>query len=171
MIWKALTIRQPWAWATIHAGKNPENRSGGSGLPRHRGWTLIHAGSAWSNRGGTDPRILDALPPSSIRTTNLFGPVQADASSPLFTFGAIIGMAELDDVHRDARCCRPWGESEYLQADGTRRTDVVHLRWERIVALDEPVDVPGLLGLWTPPDYVVDEVLAQVDVEALGIEP
>lgn len=37
---KALSIRQPWAWAIIHAGKDIENRSWGTS---YRGPMLIHA--------------------------------------------------------------------------------------------------------------------------------
>jgi hypothetical protein len=39
---KALTIKQPWAWAIIHAGKDIENRSW---LTRYRGELAIHAGA------------------------------------------------------------------------------------------------------------------------------
>ncbi len=41
----ALSVRQPWAWAIIHAGKNIENRSWQAvnhGL-RHRGRIAVHA--------------------------------------------------------------------------------------------------------------------------------
>lgn len=37
---KAISIRQPWAWAIIHAGKDIENRSRATS---HRGHLLIHA--------------------------------------------------------------------------------------------------------------------------------
>lgn len=37
---KALSIRQPWAWAIIHAGKDIENRSWSTS---YRGAVLIHA--------------------------------------------------------------------------------------------------------------------------------
>ena len=37
---KALSIRQPWAWAIVHAGKDIENRSW---LSRYRGEFLVHA--------------------------------------------------------------------------------------------------------------------------------
>lgn len=44
---KAISIRQPWAWAILHAGKRIENRARGDGrMPspcRHRGPLLIHA--------------------------------------------------------------------------------------------------------------------------------
>lgn len=44
---KALSIRQPWAWLIIHAGKDCENR------PRrfnHRGPLLIHASQGMTRR-------------------------------------------------------------------------------------------------------------------------
>jgi len=37
---KAISVRQPWAWAIIHAGKNVENRTR---FCTHRGPLLIHA--------------------------------------------------------------------------------------------------------------------------------
>ncbi len=44
---KALSIRQPWAWAIVHAGKRIENRSRADGrmpsLCTYRGPLLIHA--------------------------------------------------------------------------------------------------------------------------------
>ncbi|MFI8459040.1 hypothetical protein [Kitasatospora sp. NPDC085464] len=43
-----LTVRQPWAWAIIHAGKDIENRSR---LTRLRGTLLIHAGRRWADAG------------------------------------------------------------------------------------------------------------------------
>jgi|HubBroStandDraft_2_1064218.scaffolds.fasta_scaffold383611_1 hypothetical protein len=45
---KALSIRQPWAWLILHAGKNIENRNWQPRNPalRFRGTCLIHAGIA-----------------------------------------------------------------------------------------------------------------------------
>lgn len=43
---RALSVRQPWAHAIVHLGKDIENRSRRFG---HRGWTLIHASA------GMDP--------------------------------------------------------------------------------------------------------------------
>lgn len=37
---RALSVRQPWAHAIVHFGKDIENRTRRFG---HRGWTLIHA--------------------------------------------------------------------------------------------------------------------------------
>lgn len=39
---RALTIRQPWAWAVIHAGKTVENRSRNI-AGDYRGLVAIHA--------------------------------------------------------------------------------------------------------------------------------
>jgi ASCH domain len=43
-----LTVRQPWAWAIIHGGKDVENRSWRT---KYRGPLLIHAGSAFEPDG------------------------------------------------------------------------------------------------------------------------
>jgi ASCH domain len=40
----ALSIRQPWAWLILHAGKDIENRTWPT---RFRGPVLIHASKAW----------------------------------------------------------------------------------------------------------------------------
>lgn len=37
---KALSLRQPWAWAVVHGYKDVENRSWST---KHRGPLLIHA--------------------------------------------------------------------------------------------------------------------------------
>ena len=39
---RGLTIRQPWAWAIVHGGKDVENRS--RSLGPYRGLVAIHAG-------------------------------------------------------------------------------------------------------------------------------
>lgn len=47
----ALSVRQPWAWAIIHAGKDIENRNWREGkLLSHRGRIAVHAakGMTWA---------------------------------------------------------------------------------------------------------------------------
>lgn len=51
---RALSVRQPWAHAIVHHGKDVENRTRRFG---HRGWTLIHASAGvtdedWSRAHG-----------------------------------------------------------------------------------------------------------------------
>lgn len=50
---KALSIRQPWAWAIVHAGKRIENRSWATS---YRGPVLLHAGKGCTLREYNDAR-------------------------------------------------------------------------------------------------------------------
>ncbi|MCP4259067.1 MAG: ASCH domain-containing protein [Planctomycetes bacterium] len=45
---KTISIRQPWAWAILHAGKDIENRTW---VTTHRGPTLIHTGKTCDRAG------------------------------------------------------------------------------------------------------------------------
>lgn len=76
MSWRALSIRQPWAWAILHAGKDIENRSWQT---HYRGRFLIHA----SKRIETSDHL------------DLY--LSHDAPEHLPT-GGIVGMAELVSV-------------------------------------------------------------------------
>ena len=78
----ALTIRQPWAWAIIHAGKNVENRSWSTD---HRGPLVIHAGRRIDPNGVARLRELGLDPPDETE----------------ILVGGIIGQVELTGVRRD----------------------------------------------------------------------
>jgi hypothetical protein len=81
---RVLTVRQPWAWAIIHGGKDVENRSWPT---RHRGALLIHAGSAFEPEGyQTVQRLASHQPPPAGE----------------FMHGAIIGVVELVDCVLDS---------------------------------------------------------------------
>lgn len=158
---KALTVRQPWAWAIIHGGKDIENRT----TPwKYRGPLAIHAAVAYSQRGMRSGLIWDALGEYGWNA----GPeaITRSKSNP-FHLGAIIGVVDLVAAHvataeyvedDDELCCQSrWAEYEYHQADQRRRTDIVHLVLAnpRPVA---PIDCRGALGLWTVPDDMLLEV-------------
>lgn len=71
---KILTIRQPWAWAIIHADKNVENRTWKTS---YRGRLLIHAGRK------VDPAGIEFLqragieiPPEALEGGDIIGSVQ-----------------------------------------------------------------------------------------------
>lgn len=142
---RAITVKQPWAWAIAHGGKTVENRSRGTA---YRGPLLIHAGLVWSQRGEYDPRVRAAW-------NGLHPQLAGSLGFTEHPTGAVIAVAQLVDAHPDANCCRPWGESEYLEASGRRRTVVHHLVLEDVVPLPEPVPCRGALGLWRPPADVV----------------
>lgn len=98
----ALSVRQPWAWAIIHAGKTIENRSWnrryasahGPALD-FRGRVCIHAG-----KGMTRDEYLDAA--SCIRSASGI----AVPAPHLLPRGGIIGTVEIVDVVRKSDS--PW---------------------------------------------------------------
>ena len=82
---RILTVRQPWAYAIIHGGKDVENRVrniAGS----YRGPVAIHAAAAWD---------WDVTYP--------VGPTPHPTSMSLIR-GAIIGVVDLIDVHYSDDC-------------------------------------------------------------------
>lgn len=127
---KALTIRQPWAHAIVHLGKDVENRSWRA---HYKGPLLIHA-SAYRER---DPRALLAqhmsAPPS-------------EKSLGLLPTGSIIGVADLYDYVEDSNS--RWAERgnwHWLLRD---------------VRPIRPVECTGRLGLWTPSATVMKKLPA-----------
>lgn len=84
----ALSVRQPWAWAIIHAGKDVENRDWRQPNPglKFRGRVALHASS------GMTQDEYDAIMPRSAP------PIPAPH---LLVRGAIIGHVEIVDVIRD----------------------------------------------------------------------
>jgi hypothetical protein len=77
---RALTVRQPWAWAIIHAGKNIENRS----------WTNKHATGTIAVHAGSGLDSLDRLPRGAKR------PRAND-----LVHGAIIGVVDVVEIVRE----------------------------------------------------------------------
>lgn len=83
----ALSVRQPWAWAIIHAGKDIENRNWReSGLLRRRGRIAIHA-SKWVAFGEYESAA------EFMWQLGIFCPQSRDVAR-----GGIIGSVEVVDV-------------------------------------------------------------------------
>jgi hypothetical protein len=135
---RALSIRQPWAWAVLRGGKNVENRSRPT---QHRGRLLIHAGQQYA---GSDAQ-------STVET--LAHPVQLPVpglpgGDVALTFGAIIGAVEVTDCHTGCDgTCSPWAEPGQA-----------HIQVRRPVVLTRPVACPGRLGVFTPDDVTLARV-------------
>ncbi|MCC7131370.1 MAG: ASCH domain-containing protein [Gemmatimonadales bacterium] len=87
---RALTVRQPWAWAIVSAGKDIENRSWAT---RYRGWLAIHAAAG-------PVRALDELPRG----------VKRPPASALVR-GAIVGVAYIDGITEKSRS--KWFQGEW----------------------------------------------------------
>jgi hypothetical protein len=83
---KALTIRQPWAWITIHDGKDIENRGWSTNV---RGPVLIHAA-----KGMTRDEYDDALSSADEVTGHRCQAPDFEAIER----GGIVGVADLVDV-------------------------------------------------------------------------
>lgn len=79
---RILTVRQPYAWAIIHGGKDVENRSSNI-AGGYRGPVAIHAGLAYDD----DAALW--MPGSRC----------PDRESVSLAYGAIIGVVDLVDVH------------------------------------------------------------------------
>jgi hypothetical protein len=149
---KAITVRQPWAWAIMHGGKLIENRTGlGMWQPAVGRRVAIHAGKEWSRRG-EESRLI-ALAYGGARSYRPPRP-----TSPGIVLAGVIGTVRVVDVHREhGGCCQPWGESSYAPVGGPVRVDVVHLVLEDPRSCD-PIPCRGALGLWTLPEDVQDEL-------------
>lgn len=94
---KILSIRQPWAWAIIHAGKDVENRSW---TTKVRGRVLIHAGIYAPKKGDVDEfnrTFISAVPDEEARRRVL--PRWTEALS--FERGGIVGSVEIVDCVTD----------------------------------------------------------------------
>ena len=80
---RCLSVRQPWAWAIIHAGKDIENRTWST---EYRGPLAIHAGKGctraeYETAAATIERITGKRPPSLAELPR----------------GYVVGMVELVD--------------------------------------------------------------------------
>ena len=128
---KALTIRQPWAWAILYAGKDVENRRWQTS---YRGPLLIHA-ALDPDPGGVTRLLWTMADPEA------FGqPRQA-----LEARGAIIGLVHLVDIVTDSPS--RWAE-----------TRSYHWRLEMPAPVDPPVPCRGHQRLWSPPQAAVEAV-------------
>ncbi len=91
---RALSLRQPFAWLTVHAGKNPENRTWLTGF---RGWFLIHASAQWHQKDlelAQDlVRRLDTLAERRAVEQVLAAALRDDLE-----VGGIIGAAKLETI-------------------------------------------------------------------------
>lgn len=125
---RALSIRQPWAWSILHAGKDVENRQWRH-RPGHHGPTLLHAGKARPTRQDYDA------------VAALSGGVRPAESLPR---GGFVGAMVLDLPHHADDCltdgvlCSRWALPD---------------SWHLPVVLTRPLElVPanGQLGFWTP---------------------
>lgn len=143
---KALSLRQPWAWAVLHLGKTVENRVRNMGLPKPSEF-LIHASLHFSYTYYEEAlswmRVRGLIPPT-VQVPNL-------ASMPR---GVVIGMATSCQIIRPREHDHPeatnpwWMEDQYGYV-------LTHVRATPLVPLR------AYLGFFTVPDEVADKAMVR----------
>jgi hypothetical protein len=131
---KALTVRQPWAWAIARGHKPIENRSW---TTSYRGPLAIHAAAKWDDDGENALRLVV----NHIRIQHGVLPPDLTAELPYSASGAVVAIVDLVDICIRARLeqdcdCGRW--SEPWQAHW-------HLANPRLHYVP---NVRGRLGLW-----------------------
>lgn len=143
---RALSVRQPWAWAICH-GKDVENRSRGT---RYRGLLAIHSSkSAPYKVDLDDPRIVDLI-------------VADGLDDPAAAQGAVVAVAELAGCHLSPDFGGTCGATRPLCSPWAVR-DQYHWLLAGVRPLAQPVPCRGMLGLWSLPDDVEKAVRAQLE--------
>ncbi len=132
---KAITLRQPWAWAIINAGKDIENRDWKT---HFHGRVAIHA-AVGMTRGEYD-RACDYIRGVNRR-------IRIPAYEDLER-GAIIGTVEIIDCVQEFDS--PWFMGEY---------GFVLARPER---LPEPIPCKGRLSFWAVPQNIEARIMKAI---------
>jgi hypothetical protein len=157
---RILTVRQPWAWAIIHGGKDVENRVRNI-AGEYRGPVAIHAGLVFDEPDGNDWELRRAITSEDngwpAGDSEVWASELIEENDQRFApRGAIIGVVDLVGVYRDLAptrtrmtsvnsCyrpgapfgpCSPWAEPHNH-----------HLELANPRALSTPIPYRGALGL------------------------
>lgn len=160
---RALTVRQPWAWAIVHGGKTVENRTRNI-AGAYRGPVAIHAGLT---EAAMDTSYAYAV-------SHMLSAAGLKLISDDLPLGAIVGVANLIDVHRQDflpsrdgdpdkfEQCSPWAQYDLRpSAWQAPHKSMWHMVLANARPLAEPIPYRGRLGLWTLPDDVTTALAAQ----------
>lgn len=135
----ALSIRQPWAWCILHAGKDVENRTWSLRNPgrKFRGRFLIHAA-----KGMTKAEYATARDFAKEAHRKCTDGIELDFPGPdTLPRGCIVGVAEIVNCVQFSN--RPWFSGQvWCQEDcGLVLANVQPLA---------PIDCKGALGFFKP---------------------
>jgi hypothetical protein len=137
---KALSIKQPWAWAICNLPepfkKNIENRTWDT---KHRGEFLVHAGKKLDINGYARMKYY-------LKQLNYQGVIPSPKD---FVLGAIIGKATLVDTVKEHESI--WFEGGLIDEN------IIGFELEYGVALKEPIEYKGQLNFFEIPDDLVKE--------------
>jgi hypothetical protein len=126
----ALSVRQPWAWAIIHAGKDIENRMWKRPNPglNFRGPVCIHASKGMTQNEYRDANVVIG----SASKTHAHSP-----SAHELSYGYIIGTVDIIDVVKVS-------ESKWFQGPFAGLVGLVLANPQPI----DPIRVSGALGFF-----------------------
>lgn len=146
---KALTLRQPWAWAVEAGGKRVENR----GWVAPLGPLWLHAGarSRWDEDGAASPLVREAWEQAGYPLAEL------NPETELITFGAVTALISLTSVHHATSCA-----SDGRLCDRWAVRDQVHHQVTLTRVLPAPVPARGMPRLWKVPAPALAEAAAQL---------
>lgn len=128
---KAITIRQPWAWAIMNAGKDIENRSWKTNF---RGRVAIHASASM-----TREEYEEGCKSIRGRIQKIKIPAYED-----MVRGAILGTVEIIDCVDDSDSTWFGGEYGFVLS--------------RPKKLPEPIRCKGALMLWNVPRNITSRI-------------
>lgn len=153
---KALTLKQPWAWAVAHAGKDVENRSWKPPESVIGQRIAIHAGKAWDQDGDS---VLCHL-------------VECAGGHDNLPRGAIIAVATVAGWVTDGNIYKTrMFAGNYLNAAPLAVKKARQSRWftgsygwilTDVIPLPEPIACKGNQGLWTVPVEIEADIDRQV---------
>ena len=167
---RVLAVRQPWAWAIVHGGKDVENRA--RSLGPYRGPVAIHAPLALDHE--YDVRLIGEAVGRLARSTRAglelvakhAGAVRAPGNEITERFGnlgAVIGVVDLVGAHLGgATGCHPDpGDPQRLaRCSPWAMPDHHHLVLANPRPLATPIPARGRLGLWRPDPDLTSAILA-----------
>lgn len=139
---KAITVKQPWAWAITEGRKAAENRTW---ITHHRGLLAIHAAVRWAG------------PDAHREVSDLADCHVSDVRITSKHLGAVVAVVDLTDICTallmlDGTCdCGPWAMGGHA-----------HWRLANPRPLVQPVPCKGRLGLWDLPAEVETAVRMQI---------
>jgi hypothetical protein len=148
---RALSIRQPWCWAILHAGKSIENRDWHC---HYRGPIWLHASKWWDEADVYECLKEEIFPTAEDAGITLGVSIEQAVDATYAQRGCIVGRATIVDcVHQSNS---PWftGPHGIVLAD--------------VVALPRVSPYRGALGLFEVPPET--ELAANVVLERAGLQ-
>jgi|SRR5882672_765658 len=138
---KALSIRQPWAWAILNAGKDIENRDWPT---RFRGTVAIHAAKGMTRE--EYDLAMEFLRDSFQLGSEIPNPPYLNQ----YDRGAILGLVDIVDcvTHSDS----PWFQGEYGFVLANPRP------------LKTPIPCRGALNFWDVPAEILEQIKEQINL-------